>query len=136
MTHKTILTTVIIALTCLTLWTCKKDKIVCTDEEAFCAFVDDQNFDNTGPIIDGFLQTLDNTYDPADFYNGHEKNLELLMDWLECKSCVKNVKMYVGIVKTSPLQKEYGIDFKVDGQTVHKTLDILLAEEPQFRGYH
>ena len=128
MTPKTILTTTIL-LTCLTLWTCKKDKFVCSDDETFCALVDNQNFDATGPLTDDFLVTLKK--------DNQDENLKKLKDWLECKSCVDKVKILCySCIKTYPLQSELSVDFISNGQTVKMTLDILMDSPLKFRAYH
>ena len=129
MVHKTILTTAIILLTCATLWTCKKEKIFCADDDAFCLLVNEQNFDETGPLIDDFLETL-KIHDQA-------KNLEKLKDWLECKSCVTKAKILCNsCIKTLPAQSELSVKFIAGGQSVKKTLDILMDDPLKFRAYH
>lgn len=129
MTRKTILTTATILLACLTLWTCKKDKVVCSDNETFCALVDDQNFDATGPLIDDFLAKLKK--------DNQDENLEKLKNWLECKSCVDKAKILCNsCIKTLPLQSELSVDFIFNGQTVKMTLDILMDDPLKFSAYH
>lgn len=58
---------------------CNKGKIICSQEDTFCSFVDKGDFSSTGPIIDKFLSKLNNNL-------SDDKKLEKLKDWLECKS--------------------------------------------------
>lgn len=121
-----ILTTIILILS---LTACKKDKMICTDEEIFCAFVEDQNFSATGTIIDDFLAGLKK--------NKNDENLEKLRNWFECKSCVEKAKILCNsCIETSPAQSELSIDFTSNGQDINKTLDILMDEPLKFHRYH
>ncbi|PCH66437.1 MAG: hypothetical protein COC01_07965 [Bacteroidetes bacterium] len=108
---------------------CKKDKIICTDEESFCAFVDDQNFDATGTLINDFLTGLKK--------NENDENLEKLRNWFECKSCVKKAEIICNsCIETLPEQSELSIDFISNGQDINKTLDISMDEPLKFHRYH
>jgi hypothetical protein len=129
MTHKTILTAAIIFLTCLTLWTCNKEKVSCSDDQTFCSLVDNQDFDATGTIIDNYLAGLEK--------NKKDENLEKLRDWLECKSCVDKAEIICNsCIYTLPPQSELRVDFNSNGKTVTMTLDILMDEPLKFRAYH
>ena len=129
MTRKTILTALVIFLTCLTLWTCNKEKVSCSDEQAFCSLVESQDFDATGTIIDNYLAGLEK--------NKKDENLEKLRDWLECKSCVDKAEIICNsCIKTIPPQSELSVDFISNGQTIKMTLDILMDEPLKFRAYH
>jgi hypothetical protein len=129
MKHKPILITAIIILTSLTLWSCKKDKLTCSDESEFCSLIDKQDFDATGPIIDDYLAGLKK--------NTPNENLEKLADWLECKSCVDNADVICNsCIYTLPAQSELRVDFNSSGQKITKTLDILMSDPLEYRGYH
>lgn len=129
MTRKTILTAVIIFLTCLTLWTCNKEKASCSDDQTFCSLVVNQDFDATGSVIDNYLAGLKK--------NKKDENLERLRDWLECKSCVDKAEIYCNsCIKTNPPQSILSVDFISNGQTVTMTLDILMDEPLKFCAYH
>ena len=129
MTRKAILTTATILLTCLTLWTCTKDKGSCSDDNTFCSLVDDQSFDATGTIIDDFLATLKK--------GTQDDKLERLKDWLECKSCVDKAEILCNsCIFTLPPQSELSVDFISNGQPIKLTLDILMDDPLEFRGYH
>ena len=128
MTRKIILTATIL-LTCLTLWTCKKDKVSCSDDNTFCSLVDDQNFEATSQIIDDFLATLKK--------GTQDDKLEKLKDWLECKSCVNKAEILCNsCIKTLPAQSELNVDFISNGQSITMTLDILMDDPLEFRSYH
>jgi hypothetical protein len=129
MTHRTILTTTTIILTCLTLWTCQKDKISCSGDREFCSLVDKQDFDATGPTINDFLAGLKR--------NKPEENLEKLTAWLECKSCVDKAEILCySCIYTLPAQSELSVDFISGGQTITMTLDIIMDEPLKFCAYH
>jgi hypothetical protein len=121
---KTILTATTILLTCLTFWTCEKDK-----DEEFCAFVNEQNFDATGPLIDDFLATLKK--------GNEDYKLEKLRAWLERKDCVGEVQILCNsCILTLPPQSELRVDFISNGDTITLTLDILMDDPMKFRTYH
>lgn len=128
MTRKTFMTTAIIFLASLTLWTCNKYNVACSDSETFCALVDDQTFNATGPLIDNFLSTLDK--------KEHHENLEKLKDWLECKNCVEKVDIYCkSCIYTNPAKSEFRVDFVSDGQTTTMILSILMDEPQKFLSF-
>jgi hypothetical protein len=52
---KPILLSLFLLLICLSISSCKKDRETKADEAAFCAFVSDQDYEGTGPLIDAFL---------------------------------------------------------------------------------
>lgn len=129
MKRRTIFTIGTILLICFTLWTCKKENIVCTNDKTFCVLVNDQNFDATGPLFDDFLATLNK--------DDQDKNLEELKDWLECKSCVEKAKILCNsCIETGPPQSELIVYFISNGKTIKKTLDILMGDPLTFRRYH
>jgi hypothetical protein len=107
---------------------CKNENNTCTDEEVFCSFVNDQNFDGTGQLIDSFLGTLE---------KNDTKALEKLKGWLDCKSCVLNTEILCNsCIFTFPAQSELRLRFNANGQTVELTLDILMTEKLKFIRYH
>ena len=121
--HRTVLTTAIILFACLTLWTCNKD------DETFCALVNEENFDATGPLIDDFLATLKN--------GNQADHLAKLKEWLECKSCVEKAQILCNsCILTFPPQSELSVDFVSNGIIITMTLDILMSEPLKFRAYH
>lgn len=129
MNHKTILITAIIILISFTLWSCKKDKLTCSHESEFCSLVDNQDFDATGAIIDDYLARLKK--------NKPDENLEKLADWLECMSCVDKAKILCNsCIETLPPQSELSIEFNSSGQKIDKTLDIIMSDPLEYRGYH
>ena len=85
MSTRAIFTIGIITTACLLFGSCEKDSISTRDEKAFCLLVQENDFDQTGSIINDFLDRLkkDNTDD----------NLEKLANWLEGISCVDNVSI-------------------------------------------
>ena len=125
MRHKLILTTLAILLICLATFSCKKER----DNEKFCAFVNDQNFDATISLVDEFLATLSD--------NNQEESLEKLKDWLAAKSCVNTASILCNsCIKTLPAQSELSIKFNANGQDTTLTLDVIMAEPLRVRTYH
>ena len=123
------LTIGLLLLISLTLSSCKQDPLSCTDDEAFCALVAEQNFEATGPIIDDFLSGLRK--------NQADENLNQLVDWLECKSCVDNIKLLCNsCIQTLPVQSELQVDFIANGQAISLILDISMDDILAFNGYH
>lgn len=124
MTHKLFLA-IAFVLTSLTLFCCKKEKT----DEIFCGFVDTQNFNETGPLIDNFLSDLKN--------GTPEEHLNALRDWLDDKSCVDSVSIFCNsCIFTFPAQSELRVGFISNGQKINRTLDILMSEKLKFRSYH
>ena len=81
------------------------------------------------PLIDNFLSKLQ--------MSGNAQNLDLLKEWLECKSCVKKVSILCNsCIKTNPAQSELSVVFMTNGQSVEKTLDLEMSIPPKFRAYH
>jgi hypothetical protein len=121
---KAILTAATLLVMCLTFWTCEKD-----NGEEFCALVNEQNFEATGPLIDDFLATLK---------NGDEGyKLEKLRKWLESKDCVGKVQILCNsCIETLPPQSELSVEFISNGNTITLTMDILMDDPLTYRTYH
>ena len=129
MKHKSILVTFSILLTCLSLLSCKKDKDETSDDDKFCEFVNSQNYEATGPLIDNFLATLDN--------NNQDENLGKLKDWMEAKSCVDSTMILCNsCIETNPAQSELRVIFISNGQKTSKIMDIIMSDPLKFRTYH
>ena len=121
---KTIFAATTILLSCLTFWTCEKDR-----DEEFCSLVNEQNFDATGPLIDDFLAT---------FKKGDEAyKLEKLRAWLERKDCVGKVQILCNsCIETLPPQSELSVEFISNSGDTTLTLDILMDDPLRFGAYH
>ena len=129
MKYKSILVTLSILLACLTLFSCKKDKNANSEDEKFCEFVGNRNFEATGPLIDNFLATLDN--------NNQDVHLKKLKDWMEAKSCIDSTTIICNsCIETNPPQSEFEVSFISNGQKTSMTMDILLSNPLKFRAYH
>ncbi len=129
MTRHLTFTAGIFLMICMMLFSCKKDTPLCTDDEAFCSFINNQNYDATGPIIDDFLSDL-SADEP-------ETSLNLLVDWLECISCVDNVSLICNsCILTLPAQSELSVDYLSNGQTVTLVMDISMGDTLTFIRHH
>lgn len=129
MNYKSILVTLVILLTCLSISSCKKDKDVTSDDEKFCEFVDSQNYEATGPLIDNFLSTLDNS--------NQDDNLKKLKDWMDAKSCVDSTSIGCNsCIKTNPPQSTLRVTFISNGQKESIIMDIIMSDPLKFRTYH
>lgn len=121
--------TTILFLT-ITISSCKKEDIKCSNDKEFCDFIDKGQYNETGSIIDTYL-------------NGQKKNLneseklEQLRTWLNCKSCVTRTELLCNsCILTNPPQSEIKVWFTVNGQEVVKVLDIIMDEPLRFRTFH
>lgn len=114
---------------------CEYEEMECADEKRFCGLVEDQDFKETGAVINEFLKTLEYNYDPADPEN-HDTNIKILKDWLLCKSCVDNVKIREIIITTYPPQKELEVTFIAGDGIKEKIMDISLKDTLEFNRYH
>lgn len=129
MTLNSLFITAITIIISTTLWTCTSDKIACTNAWEFCAFVDNQDFDATGPLIDEFLKRLKK--------DNSEENLEKLAAWLACRDCVSHAEVLCNAcIETNPPQSELRVDFISGGQSVTMTMDIFMDEPLRFNRYH
>lgn len=112
------------------LTSCKKDNVKCSDDTEFCAFVNKEEYNNTGSIIDKYLSRQ------KESLSDNEK-LEQLRDWLKCKSCVSNAEILCNsCIYTNPAQSELKVLFIVNGQQVEKVLDIIMDKPLKFRTFH
>ena len=123
-----LLTTILFLI--ITISSCKKEDIKCSNDKEFCAFIDKEQYNETGSIIDTYLK-------------GQKKNLnegeklEQLRTWLNCKSCVTRTELLCNsCIYTSPPQSEIKVWFTVNGQEVVKVLDIIMDEPLRFRTFH
>ena len=109
---------------------CEKSGLKCADDPEFCALIGKEEYTKTGPIIDKYLSGLDKNLSAED-------KLNLLSDWLTCKSCVSGAEILCNsCIYTLPAQSELRIWFSVNGKTTEKTLDILMADPLRFSGFH
>jgi len=108
---------------------CAKDSISTRDEKAFCLHVQENDYDQTGPIINDFLDGLKKDK-PDDI-------LEKLANWLESISCVDQVSILCNTcIYTGPPQSELQVDFMINGQIVPMIMDIKMGEPLKFVRYH
>lgn len=108
----------------------KKDDVLCSRNNEFCDFINSEEYNKTGALIDKYLSGLKiNLSD--------EEKLEKLSVWLDCKSCVGNAEILcVSCIYTNPPQSELRVSFIVNGQQAVKILDIIMDNPLKFRTYH
>jgi len=81
------LSSILIPAIFLTFLSCSKDM----DEDlAFCNSITQGNYSESSSMINDFLKDL-NYDDPRNL--GDNSNMEILADWLENKSCIKDVEI-------------------------------------------
>ncbi|MCO6498392.1 MAG: hypothetical protein J5I50_12105 [Chitinophagaceae bacterium] len=120
----------ILLLSAVALTGCEKDKIACSDDRAFCALVQQENYDDLVPIINKFLKKQNRNLTDT-------QQLNQLKDWLECKSCVSYVELLCNsCVYTLPPQSELLVRFSVNGQQVDKVLDVIMDKPLRIREFH
>lgn len=109
---------------------CKKDAMECSYDTEFCAFVNSEEFNKTGTLIDIYLSSLKTKL-------SDEEKLVKLKLWLECKNCVEAVEIIcVSCIETNPPQSELRVTFIVKRKQIVKILDILMDDPLRFRTYH
>ena len=119
----------IVITACLMVSSCTKSSITLPNDIKFCSLVKAQDFIETGPIIDDFLQRLRK--------NQPDKNLDKLVKWLNGISCVDNAAIICNsCIETYPAQSELRVDFRINGQLVSEVLDIKMDERLKFVRYH
>lgn len=119
-----------IILLTLVLTSCKKEDVKCSDDTAFCSFIDKADYNNTSSVINKYLSGQGQK-------RSENEKLEQLRDWLNCKSCVSSAEIHCSsCIYTNPAQSELKISFIVNGQQVEKCLDIIMDEPLRVGGYH
>lgn len=108
---------------------CEKDRDADPGDALFCRYVNNQDFDSTGPLINAFLTDLER--------NRPDENLETLRSWLEAKSCVDKATILCNsCIYTLPPQSEISIDFISQRQKITLTMDVTMSDPLVFRAYH
>lgn len=109
---------------------CKKEVVKCSNDKEFCDFIDKEQYNETGSLIN-------------EYFRGQKKNLseseklEKTRAWLTCKSCVSRAEILCNsCIKTNPPQSEIKVWFTVNGQEVVKVLDIIMDKPLKFRTFH
>jgi hypothetical protein len=119
-----------IILLTLVLTSCKKEDVKCSDDTAFCSFIDKADFNNTSSVINKYLAGQEKKL-------SENEKLEQLRDWLKCKSCVSSAEILCNsCIYTNPAQSELKVSFIVNGQQVEKCLDVIMDEPLSVRAYH
>jgi len=109
---------------------CSGNEGSCANDEEFCALINAENFDGTGPVIDDYLEGLRSKL-------SDEEKLDRLVDWLECKSCVKRADIICNsCIYTNPPQSELKIVFVINEVQVERILDIQMRDPLLFSGFH
>lgn len=97
--------TIIILLFAIVLASCKKEVVKCSYDKEFCAFVNSEEYNKTSTAIDEYLKSINKGLPD-------NEKLELLREWLECKSCVTNAEILCyACIYTNPAQSELRVTF-------------------------
>ncbi len=119
-----------IILLSVLLTACKREITDCSGGIEFCAFIQAEEYDKAGTIIDQYLEKQKKSLTDED-------KLEQLRAWLNCQSCVsKAILLCNSCIYTNPPQSEYKISFKINGRQVEKYLDIVMEQPLSFRTFH
>ncbi|HMP99443.1 MAG TPA: hypothetical protein PKC24_06645 [Cyclobacteriaceae bacterium] len=116
-----------ILLTCtlaliLLLAACSKEEITCDRDTAFCTLINQENYTETHSITNAFLTEMDQDLT-------HEEQLDLLVEWLQCKTCVSAAELSCNSCLWSlPPISIIKVKLKVKGQLVEKRLHISMSE--------
>ena len=95
-----------------------------------CEFVNEENIDETIPIINEFLENLSNSLD-------EEQKLQELVTWFKSHSCITDARiLHISGIETLPPQSEILISFKENGVTKELILDISMGEPLKAIRYH
>ena len=70
-------------------YACDKENLYCDGELAFCEAIRQNDYEGALVPVNAFLQQLD--YPGGDY--GENSNLEQLVRWLECKTCVTEAEI-------------------------------------------
>ncbi|QLH28385.1 MAG: hypothetical protein HWD63_02640 [Candidatus Parvibacillus calidus] len=100
---------------------CAKDSVLCTDDGIFCGSMVNYVDEKALAAINSYL-------------NRQEKNqadsvkLRLLKDWLECKSCIQEVRILCNsCIETYPAQSELSVGLTGSEPDNVLVLDILMS---------
>jgi hypothetical protein len=104
---------------------CKKDGAICSGNKKFCTYIEQEDYQNAGSIIDKYLNKQKKSLSDSE-------KLKHLRDWLNCKSCVSNAEVFCNsCIYTLPAQSELNVTFLVKGKQVDKALIIIIVmDEP------
>ncbi|MFD2203325.1 hypothetical protein [Shivajiella indica] len=120
----------IVVFSAFLLTNCAENEFECRNNRLFCNPILSENFEESGTVIDEFLQEL-----PPELSS--QEKLEKLRDWLKCKSCVSHVEIFCNsCIYTLPPISELKITFILGGRETDKFLDIIMSEPLRFVGYH
>ena len=122
MKAKTFFNLISIAALCLAMAGCEKNE---PQNSEFNDRVQALDFQKVAEIANDFLATINHSL-------SDEVKIEELKNWLSKHSCVQDVEILcISCIKTLPLQSELNITFKVNGQLIVKTMDVLMSEPMQ-----
>ncbi len=121
---------VLLFLLGILIFSCEEDKNEnCPDNEEFCFYIDMGDFNSVIPVINDFLETLEE--------DAPHENLVYLQDWMECKSCVDDVEITCNsCIYTSPPQSELTIVFYSGETRVEKIMDVLMDSTLTVVAFH
>ncbi len=129
MKHKFIFPVFLFILLLATFGACKKDEVRCTDDNAFCALVNDRDYEATGAMVNEFLESLKK--------ESQDESLQKLTKWLECKSCVDRAEILCNsCILTNLPQSEIEVVFLNKWTTDTLVMDIMMEAPLKFLSYH
>ncbi len=120
------ITVFITTFSILLLSSCSKNEASPAQEKLFCTLVQEEEFDQTGVVINNYLESTNPNPD-----------LEDLVSWLNSMQCVSSATIICdSCIETFPPQSELEVEFKVNGKRVTKVMDILMDDPLRFLRYH
>ncbi|HRN33690.1 MAG TPA: hypothetical protein PLQ53_05845 [Saprospiraceae bacterium] len=109
---------------------CTKDSVLCTDDGIFCGSMVNSDDDKALAAINNYLSKQEKN-------QADSVKLHLLKDWLECKSCIQEVRVLCNsCIKTYPAQSELSVRLTGSEPDDVLVLDILMSNPLKAIRFH
>ncbi len=100
---------------------CTKDNMLCTDDGKFCRSIVNSGEEKALAAINSYLSKQGKN-------QADSTKLRLLKDWLECKSCIQEVRILCNsCIETYPTQSELSVRLTGSEPDNVLVLDILMS---------
>ena len=112
----------------LTSFACKNEEIPLAEDEKFCEYVDERNFDELKKNINIHLKKQK---------TNDEEALEKFKSWLNSKSCVENAEIICdSCMESLPPKSIIGVVFESNDQLVEMNMHVRMGENLEVVSIH
>lgn len=112
----------------LTSFACKNEEIHLVEDEKFCEYVDEQNFDGLKTHINNYLKKQK---------TNDEEALDKFKSWLNSKSCVENAEIICdSCMESLPPKTIMGVVFKSNDQLIEMNMHVRMGKNLEVVSIH